>query len=157
MIEGKAVKEVEVTSVEVIPVGAFFGADFITSIVLHDEVKTIENFTFQGCYSLKKATINCKKILEAAFYDCTALSELEFGENLTTIGAGAFQGCTSLSELQFSENITESGPGAFADCSSLKHSKIQAFLKICASKLRQLMSKLMCDKNPFLFLKNQFI
>lgn len=68
-------------------------------VILPDSVKTISAYAF-----LRNKTIasfvsgsNLCSIGEGAFYECTALSELEVSENLTFVGADAFKSTKWLS------------------------------------------------------------
>lgn len=55
-----------------------------------------------------------------AFYDCDALTSVEFtGENLTDIGNSAFQGCNVLTSIALPKSVETVGSFAFKDCSSL--------------------------------------
>ena len=58
----------------------------------------------------------------AAFYNCTRLTSVTFGENskLTSIGDSAFSNCTSLASITIPENVTSIGEHAFYDCKSLE-------------------------------------
>ena len=56
-----------------------------------------------------------------AFYNCTYLKSVDFGDNsqLTSIGNGAFGGCTSLVSVTIPDSVTSIGNGAFSGCTSL--------------------------------------
>ena len=52
-----------------------------------------------------------------AFYDCDALTSVEFlGENLTDIGECAFQGCDVLTSIALPKSVETVGNFAFKDC-----------------------------------------
>lgn len=61
-----------------------------------------------------------------AFYECSALESVDFGNNskLETIGNYAFAGCNSLPNVSLPNGVSEIGEGAFSNCSSLKSIKI---------------------------------
>ena len=61
------------------------------------------------------------EIKAAAFYGCTGLTSVTFGENsqLTTIGSSAFYGCTGLTSITIPDSVTAIGSNAFYNCSSL--------------------------------------
>lgn len=56
---------------------------------------------------------------EGAFYNCTSLSNVTFGNSLIAIGNYAFAGCTALTQALLPETINIIGEGAFYDCNSL--------------------------------------
>ena len=68
------------------------------SIVLPDNICSIEDNTFAGLYSLEK--INCPKALKK-------------------IGAGAFELCSGLTKFNIEKNVSEIGLGAFGNCEKL--------------------------------------
>ncbi len=59
---------------------------------------------------------------DMAFYKCTALKTVEFGENsqLTVIGGSAFSGCTSLITMTLPSNVTTIYGNAFANTAALQ-------------------------------------
>lgn len=90
---------------EIFPVKAIadegFSASGITKVVIPDSVTTIGKM---------------------AFYCCSALREVVFGENseLTSISVGAFGYCDSLSKIQLPDSVTALEYGAFLNCTSLE-------------------------------------
>ena len=54
-----------------------------------------------------------------AFYSCTALTEMNIPEGVTSIGAEAFYSCTALTEINIPEGVTSIESGAFYSCTSL--------------------------------------
>lgn len=57
---------------------------------------------------------------ESAFRNCSGLSAVTIGENVTTIGKRAFLNCTSLSAVEIPGAVTEVGDYAFAQCDNLE-------------------------------------
>ena len=55
----------------------------------------------------------------AAFYECTKLETISFGENIKTIGEQAFQGCSSLTKVTIPDSVTSIGLIAFGGCCKL--------------------------------------
>ena len=73
-----------------------------------------------------KVTISGKEytvtsIVNRAFYGCSSLTSIDFGDNsqLTSIGGGAFRDCSSLTSIELPSGVTSIGNNAFYDCSSL--------------------------------------
>ena len=56
----------------------------------------------------------------AAFYECTKLETISFGENIKTIGEQAFQGCSSLTKVTIPDSVTSIGGEAFYECTKLE-------------------------------------
>ena len=59
------------------------------------------------------------KIYKYAFSNCTALTSIEFSNNITSIGWGAFYNCTSLTSVVIPDSVTSIGNYAFYNCTSL--------------------------------------
>ena len=55
-----------------------------------------------------------------AFYQCTELTSVIIGDNVTEIGGSAFSGCTALTTAVFGDAVTTIGFSAFNGCSKLK-------------------------------------
>lgn len=104
----------------------FFSAATITSVTIPSTVTSIDgihifrysglrnvtvpssvtswngNFTFAFCPNLIWATLNNRgQIGSYAFYNCTSLTGVTFGSNITSIGSNAFSGCTKLASMTF--------------------------------------------------------
>ncbi|EJK59225.1 hypothetical protein THAOC_20582, partial [Thalassiosira oceanica] len=76
---------------------------------------------FNGCRALQRVTIpsSVTKWGNYAFYRCTNLSSVQFGEGLEIIGEGAFDRCTALRSVTVPSSVTELGIRAFGDCTNL--------------------------------------
>ena len=61
----------------------------------------------------------CKSIGNSAFYYCTSLTSVTFGNNVTSIGYYAFYNCTSLTSITIPDSVTSIGDYAFDNCTSL--------------------------------------
>ena len=77
---------------------AFKDCSKLYTIVIPDNVKTIEQNAFSGCSDLQFVTWgnNITDIQDRAFYGCTSLRFIILGEYVETIGAYAFYGASSI-------------------------------------------------------------
>ena len=102
--------------------GAFFGCDTLTSIILPNGITNIGD-AFSGCSKLESITIpdSVTNISNQAFYRCTSLTSVTFGENsaLTSIGHSAFLQCTSLTNITLPNSVSEIAAEAFENCPNL--------------------------------------
>ena len=122
---------------------AFAGCSSLTSIEIPNSVTSIEAYydedvdvcdyygAFEKCSSLTTIEIpnSVISIGNKAFYECSSLTSVTFGENpqLTSISGGCFAGCSSLTSIEIPNTVTSikacysiNGPtGAFEGCSSL--------------------------------------
>lgn len=71
---------------------AFIGCSNLTSIILPNQVKSIDAHAFAGC---------------------STLTSIIFPDNVTRIDTYAFNGCTSLTELHIPQSVTHIGEAAF--------------------------------------------
>ena len=77
--------------------------DIVGSVVIPDGVTSIEQW---------------------AFYDCTALTEINIPEGVTEISKNTFEGCSALTSITIPDSVTSIGDSAFFDCSSLENINI---------------------------------
>ena len=77
---------------------AFKDCSKLYTIVIPDNVKTIEQNAFSGCSDLQFVTWgnNITDIQDRAFYGCTSLRFIILGDYVETIGAYAFYGASSI-------------------------------------------------------------
>ena len=104
----------------------YLNGTLITDLVIPDSVTSIGEYAFYYCTSLKTVTFGENSKLTTignnAFDYCTSLKTVTFGENskLTTIGNNAFDYCTSLTSITIPSSVTSIGEDAFWHCTSLK-------------------------------------
>lgn len=80
-----------------------------------------------ACYNkyIEHLSVNFDGLIpEHAFYTCTDMKTVKFGNKLTGIGRQAFEKCSQLQGVDIIDNITSVEYGAFMDCTSLKSVKI---------------------------------
>lgn len=94
----------------------------ITSLVMTDNIKTINSNAFKYCGDLKDIvwSKNVETIGDAAFYGCWVLNNIDLGENLVSIGEEAFQSCASVKYIDLPESLEHIGFSAFCDCESIE-------------------------------------
>ena len=76
---------------------------------------------FEGCTSLKTATVNGTIIGEGMFKGCTSLTRVSIRNGVTEIGASAFEECTSLAGVIIPGSVKTIGQHAFYKCSAMKN------------------------------------
>ena len=82
-------------SVNLVRRGAFGNCQRLVSVRFHDGVEIIESGAFYGCESLPRIKLlGVREIGDEAFQACHALSDVEFGDKLETIGYTAFCACS---------------------------------------------------------------
>ena len=88
----------------------------MTSIIIPDSVKNIEDNAFRFCTKLKSITLpsKLKKIKESTFNSCTALSNVTIPESVTSIDDYAFNGCTNLASIELPNGMKSIGYKVFS-------------------------------------------
>ena len=93
-----------------------FSNSVLEEVVLPSTLTSISWFCFKECKQLKSVVIEDSAVTALPrnlFYGCDALTSVDLGNNITSIGAYAFAGCTSLKELYIPNSVTEIDPTAF--------------------------------------------
>ncbi len=97
----------------------------IPETVRHDgktySVVGICDSTFYECTDLSKVTIggNVTTIGKYAFYGCTGMISVIIGNGVTNIGEYAFSGCTGLTSVSIGNSVTNIEEYAFSGCTGL--------------------------------------
>ena len=111
-----------------------FGKDCgrISEIILPDTVELISNNAFSGTsISSIELPKSLRSIGNYAFEDCRSLREILIPQNVAYIGEGAFKGCSSLAGVgSMTDNITEISPYTFQKCYNLQ--AINGFSEVTA-------------------------
>ena len=92
-----------------------------TNIRIPNSVKSIGEFAFAGCTSVKSLTIDAGTTIigSGSFSGCSGLTSVTIGNGVTSIGSSAFLGCSRLSGVTIPDSVTDIGDDAFRDCSGL--------------------------------------
>ena len=87
--------------------GSTDAAPKITSIIIGNNVESIDSYAFVNCIQMENLTIGSgvESIDSYVFYNCTALTELTIPESVKTIGTSPFANCSGLTEINFNANI----------------------------------------------------
>lgn len=107
--------------VKEIAFGSFQHFCSLKEVVLHDEIKRINNFAFKECISLEKINFpnNLEYIGRRAFQQCKSLKEINL-LNIREIGDFAFI-FSRLQEFMIWGDIETIPPSCFEGCNNLRH------------------------------------
>ena len=105
---------------------AFYGLTYVTEVNIGVEVDGIGTLAFGGCSKL--ATLNfyaskCEKAggsTNARIFNGTALTTVNFGDDVKYIPAYMFLNCTSLETISIPDTVYYIGEYAFGYCTKLK-------------------------------------
>lgn len=105
-----------------IPEYMFFNLSNLTSVVLPNSATLIGDQAFQECTGLTSVTIgsNITSIGFFTFANCSGLKSILLPNSLVSIGNQAFWGCSGLTTITIPPNVTSIGVGAFSICTALK-------------------------------------
>ena len=92
-----------------IPRFAFYGNDKLQSFDIPDNIKVIEDYSFDRCENLTNVTISnsVNKFTYGCFKDCKSLTHIILPQSITKIGAKTFEGCTSLKKILFEGTVQQ--------------------------------------------------
>ncbi len=118
-------------SVKKITVGAFKSSS-IESIIIGNNIESIEYGAFEKCYSLTQVKFGngLKTIGGAAFRECWGIESIEIPENVEAIQANAFYYCRNLKTITLKNGLKTIGPTSFANCHKLEKIKIPGSVSV---------------------------
>ncbi len=92
---------------------AFQQCSNLSSVTLGNSIITVTDYAFQSCGQLASIDLgSCTQIGSHAFGACYGLNAVDLS-SCQTILEGAFYGCSSLSNVQFGDDISNIGTNAF--------------------------------------------
>jgi hypothetical protein len=101
---------------------AFIGCSSLKEVIIPNDIALaeIKDRAFMNCISLKSIDLpdSIVSIGESAF-ERNALTSIDFGKSLVTIGKRAFDNCTVLEKITISDSVEVIGEGAFWGCAKL--------------------------------------
>ena len=102
----------------------------IKAVCLEQNVSSIGNNAFNGCYELKSVEIpnSVKSIGDYAFSGCESLMSITIPNSITNIGDGVFSGCHNLTEIILPNSVKRIGGGVFSNCDNLSAISIPSSL-----------------------------
>lgn len=100
-----------------------FANSEIESVSFPDSLKKIEKHAFYECSRLKSVDFGngIKKIDGAMAFAFSSIAKLEIPPQVKTIDDGAFYYCDNLKEVKFNEGLQEIGDDAFSRCDLIKN------------------------------------
>ena len=114
-------KEVVITSGQIIGEEAFFGCNKLTSVIIPNSVVSIGSSAFSGCNKLTSITIpdSVVSIGSSAFSGCSKLTSVTISDSVTSIDSFTFKSCSKLKRIVIPKSVTSIGDWTFSGCSKL--------------------------------------
>ena len=94
-----------------------FANTAMQEFIAPESLKTMGSGAFEGCYLLERADLSASALTEveaSAFLNCTELDEVILSESVKAIGTSAFSG-TALRNIDFCNDVTTIAGGAFSN------------------------------------------
>lgn len=107
--------------------GTFYNCRALTTLVISDNAMLDASFTAANTYAketLETVRIGKGEIGNSAFSNCTNLTTVELGNDVTSIGKSAFLKCTQLPSITIGDGVISIGSGAFNGCTALTNANI---------------------------------
>lgn len=118
------VMSVEISkNVEEIGPYAYYGCEdlLLLTFAANSALKQIGEYAFGNDASLKRVELPDRllQIGKRAFYKCSALGNVTFGNGMETLGEGAFEQCVALTKISLPASLKEIGKRAFYKCAAI--------------------------------------
>jgi hypothetical protein len=93
----------------------------LTNVLIGNGVTNIGVRAFSGCWSLSSIVVpdNVITVEEWAFFS-SGLTRVSIGDGVTSVGRIAFSFCSALRNITFGRSVTNIGDTAFSYCTSLR-------------------------------------
>lgn len=106
---------------DAIPDNYFFEKTTLTTVKLPKGLKKIGANAFQDCSALSDITIGDQvtDLLNYAFVGCSSLTSINVPGSVKNIGESAFRNCIGLSTITIEEGLVNIGPNAFSKCTNI--------------------------------------
>ena len=107
--------------------GTFYSCRALTTLIISDNATLDASFTVGNAYAngtLETVKIGKGEIGNNAFSNCTNLTTVELGNDVTSIGKSAFLKCTQLPSITIGNGVISIGSGAFNGCTALTNANI---------------------------------
>lgn len=111
-------EEVDISTVEAIERGAFYGLQTLKKVKLPETVTKMGTAVFSGAISLKEVTLpkGITKLEACTFTDANGLLKVNLPSTITEIGDYAFTGCSYLQELAIPVGTKKIGKQILQSC-----------------------------------------
>lgn len=118
------VMSVEISkNVEEIGPYAYYGCEdlLLLTFAANSALKKIGEYAFGNDASLKRVELpdGLSQIGKRAFYKCSALGNVTFGNGMETLGEGVFEQCVALTKISLPASLKEIGKRAFYKCAAI--------------------------------------
>ena len=107
--------------------GTFYNCRALTTLIISDNATLDASFTVGNTHAKETpetVKIERGEIGNSAFSNCTNLTTVELGNDVTSIGKSAFLKCTQLPSITIGNGVTSIGISAFSGCTALTNANI---------------------------------
>jgi hypothetical protein len=102
---------------------AFCNCNFLTEVIISQNVRKIGHHCFYACSALERAELPSElhEIGAGCFCGCDSLEHIELPETLKALPESCFRACLSLEELILPSDLESIGELCFSDCENMKN------------------------------------
>lgn len=125
-------REYKVTSIDKFAfmddTGRYSNRNHLLSVVVGNNITTINDSTFRQCPYLTSVTLGnkVKSIGAEAFAYCGDLTSVNIPNSTIAIGRSAFSNCEGLTSISIPKNLTSIGNEAFFGCNNISSLKVES-------------------------------
>lgn len=98
-------------------------SDIVTYVYVPENISYIGYYAFVGLENLQSVNINSDIVGERAFFNCTALTKVNFNDKVSELQRSSFHTCINLQSIIGASNIKDVGRAAFSCCYKLENIK----------------------------------
>lgn len=95
-------------------------SDIVTYVYVPENISYIGFYAFAGLENLEYANVYAETIGERSFFNCDALTLVNFKDKVNTVGRSAFNLCINLRSVVGASNVESVGASTFAYCYKLE-------------------------------------
>lgn len=115
---------------------AFSRIKNLTKVIMHKDIRYIDQTAFNGCEKLQSVIgLEKSQIMKNfnGFNGCVNLEEITIPQNVEIIGTSALSGCKKVSKIKLPDCCWSISHSAFKGCESLKYIEIPANMELIST------------------------
>lgn len=115
---------------------AFSRIKNLTKVIMHKDIRYIDQMAFHGCEKLQSVIgLEKSQIMKNfnGFNGCVNLEEITIPQNVEIIGTSALSGCKKVSKIKLPDSCWSISHSAFNGCESLKYIEIPSNMELIST------------------------